>query len=572
MGRPTLFSDMPGSTDPFDQAYGPENANPISPFDLATSDSTAFGYALEGALDLNPFPMAVRQLRVLKEDMFGGTERVSAEDARKENAERGFDLTVPDGGISRYELDMLQYFKQREVRRNRILMGSTGLTGMAAQFAGGLTGTLADPINIASMFIPIVPEARVAAMLARQSASMVGRAGVRAGVGAVEGAVGAALIEPITYTGAQLQQAEYSVADSFVNVMFGGVAGGGLHMLGGGVYDYRGAKAAKGIDALMLRMRREGMARAPDEVHLEALRRSVDAAENDMPPRAKDVYDTYEAQRRADGYNADGTKKLFYIDEPPRNDRLSLRDLGAMTARADTPVDAEEGYVYHATNVERAQEIADTGNLNPHDPGAYTDQDAWPDGATQPRIYFSGDPKVVGAFAPEDGESVIIRTVKPDDAKKESGTGDIVAEKPVPSDKLEILGADGKWHPINDVFKAADQYDREATATAGGDVPRSAADDPRNVAAEMEKTDSWAQEAKRDGAAFDPKEAAKDFPDEETYAAQLDALKAHIQSLKNRELLTPELEAMIKEGDEAAKKMEQEAEAYEAAVICEAEL
>jgi hypothetical protein len=98
------------------------------------------------------------------------------------------------------------------------------------------------------------------------------------------------------------------------------------------------------------------------------------------------------------------------------------------------------------------------------------------------------------------------------------------------------------------------------------------ADDPRNVAAEMEKTDTWAQEAKRDGATFDPKEAAKDFPDEETYAAQLEGLKAHIQSLKNRELLTPELEAMIKEGDDAAMKLEQEAEAYEAAIICEAEL
>lgn len=73
-------------------------------------------------------------------------------------------------------------------------------------------------------------------MLGR-AASPLGRAGVRAGVGAVEGAVGAAIIEPLPLLAAQQDQTEYGLSDSLANIAMGGLLGGGLHTVGGAVSD-----------------------------------------------------------------------------------------------------------------------------------------------------------------------------------------------------------------------------------------------------------------------------------------------------------------------------------------------
>ncbi len=49
----------------------------------------------------------------------------------------------------------------------------------------------------------------------------------RAVRGAVEGAVGASVLEPFIYGVAQKVQADYDLYDSFMNVGFGTVLGGG---------------------------------------------------------------------------------------------------------------------------------------------------------------------------------------------------------------------------------------------------------------------------------------------------------------------------------------------------------
>src|SRR5690606_9225885 len=77
---------------------------------------------------------------------------------------------------------------------------------------------------------------RYAAMLGR-AATPLARAGVRAGVGAVEGAVGAAIIEPLPLIAAQMDQTEYGLSDSLANIALGGLLGGGLHTVGGAVSD-----------------------------------------------------------------------------------------------------------------------------------------------------------------------------------------------------------------------------------------------------------------------------------------------------------------------------------------------
>ena len=103
-------------------------------------------------------------------------------------------------------------------------------------------------------------------------------------------------------------------------------------------------------------------------------------------------------------------------------------------------------YVYHATNMERASDIAAGGKLNTHRPGEFTDQSVWPDGATQKRNYFShGNPWM---FAPEEGAPTILRIKKSDHPFRRESTGDIYSTKPVPSSKIEYLDQGGTWKSL----------------------------------------------------------------------------------------------------------------------------
>jgi len=91
---------------------------------------------------------------------------------------------------------------------------------------------------VALAFVPVVGEAKMAAMLAR-STGVAGRLGVRAAVGAAEGAVGAAVIEPLVYGLANKLGDDYTVYDSFMNVAVGSVLGAGLHTAVGGAIEVK---------------------------------------------------------------------------------------------------------------------------------------------------------------------------------------------------------------------------------------------------------------------------------------------------------------------------------------------
>lgn len=86
----------------------------------------------------------------------------------------------------------------------------------------------ADPLNIASAFIPVVSQVRWAQWAQRFG---VGRA--RLATGAIEGAAGAAMVEPIVYLNALDEQLDYSAMNSLMNIGFGAGLGGGLHWAGG---------------------------------------------------------------------------------------------------------------------------------------------------------------------------------------------------------------------------------------------------------------------------------------------------------------------------------------------------
>lgn len=184
------------------------------------------GYAVEETFD--PMTgMTSPAYEVPKKRMF------SQEEAADRAKTAGVKLEFPKDGITEDAFNILVERKQDEMRRQDIMArGPSGFLPGVAKFGTAFGASLLDPINIASAFIPVVGEARYASLLA-SAGSTAARVLPRLGVGAAEGLVGAALVEPIIYGSARYEQADYGMADSALNIAFGGVFGGGLHVLGG---------------------------------------------------------------------------------------------------------------------------------------------------------------------------------------------------------------------------------------------------------------------------------------------------------------------------------------------------
>lgn len=176
------------------------------------------------------------------------TPLLTAEQARARIKEEGLDLTVDDSGIRAGALDILIERKREETKRKFILDNAPAST-VPVQLLAGFAASVLDPINVASAFVPIVGEARYASLLAKAGKSAMARAAVRAKVGAVEGAVGAALVEPLVLYASAQDQADYGAVDSLLNVAFGSVLGGGLHSAGGYISDVRRGTLLEGVKA-----------------------------------------------------------------------------------------------------------------------------------------------------------------------------------------------------------------------------------------------------------------------------------------------------------------------------------
>jgi hypothetical protein len=124
----------------------------------------------------------------------------------------------------------------------------------------------------------------------------------------------------------------------------------------------------------------------------------------------------------------------------------------ARTVRPSPEIKGSDGYAYHATSGERAGDIA-KGGLVTHRPDWGTDQDVWPDGAIEKRSYHTRSAEIAYAFAPEDGEPVLLRTpLSAHDFKVERFTKDLYTTKTIKPSSIEILTTDG-WIPIKEVFR-----------------------------------------------------------------------------------------------------------------------
>lgn len=222
--------------------------------DIPSDSGDVFGAAFDEAFSTNPSTSAFRLEELNQQDQGRAvvmgpesylapnagrlepeTPLIGAEQAGDQVAGAGLDIKIPEQGIRQGALDILMQRHQEQLARQQI-MARAGGGSLPTKIAGSLAASLLDPLNIASAFVPLVGEARYARLLAG-AASPLERAAVRGGVGALEGSVGAAILEPLPLLAAQQDQTEYGLSDSLANIALGGLLGGGLHSVGGAVSD-----------------------------------------------------------------------------------------------------------------------------------------------------------------------------------------------------------------------------------------------------------------------------------------------------------------------------------------------
>ena len=157
-------------------------------------------------------------------------KQIAPEEANERFGELGLTFDEP---VSEEALGIIVRRKREEITRLNILRrGPQGVIPMGAKFLTSLAVSVIDPINVASAFIPVGGEARIAGLVAR-----FGKNSARFRTGLIEGAVGAAAVEPIILSAAANDQSDYTALDSLLNVAIGSILGGGLHVGVGKISD-----------------------------------------------------------------------------------------------------------------------------------------------------------------------------------------------------------------------------------------------------------------------------------------------------------------------------------------------
>lgn len=144
------------------------------------------------------------------------------------------DLTF-DAPMSPQAAAVLAADKRRELIEDQIRSRAPeGFGTGALGFGANIIASATDPIELASAFIPIVGPAGRAA-LGVNAATRGARIAGRAKVGAIQGAGGAALLEPLYYGLSRDAQLDYEMSDVIANIGIGAVLGGTGGVISGAV-------------------------------------------------------------------------------------------------------------------------------------------------------------------------------------------------------------------------------------------------------------------------------------------------------------------------------------------------
>ncbi|KXV18205.1 hypothetical protein [Gluconobacter oxydans] len=183
-------------------------------------------------------------------------QQLSADDANKQFGIPGtlkFDAPVS----SAVAADLNGAKRRQMLRQDAIDSGPQGVAASIARGTAGMIPQFLDPINIGASFVPGLGDARMASLLAegamtaerfgagRIANGLLGQAArteatgaalgaTRAGrllQGASQGAMGQAALEPLNYAFDRDEHNDWSMGQALGDIAFGGILGGGLHML-----------------------------------------------------------------------------------------------------------------------------------------------------------------------------------------------------------------------------------------------------------------------------------------------------------------------------------------------------
>lgn len=167
--------------------------------------------------------------------------------------EQGVDLTIPDTGVTEDYL-ALQIKRKKEYQQRQDIMARSpkGLLFGTAEFTTGLAASMLDPLNIAASFIPVGRLVAPAMAARAETAATLGqRTMARAGVGAIEGTAGQALVEPLTAFSYSQEQLDYTLINSLQNIAFGAILGSAAHTGFGLIRDKLGPRPQTQFQKLM---------------------------------------------------------------------------------------------------------------------------------------------------------------------------------------------------------------------------------------------------------------------------------------------------------------------------------
>jgi hypothetical protein len=283
-------------------------------------------------------------------------------------------IEVNDDGITEGLAELLAESKDRREEINLTLSRSRGGMGlMAAQFGVGLAGSMLDPLNVAAgVFFPNVSIARAALMMQKY-----GKNGGRFVAGAIDGAAQATLIEPLILGQATLEQdTDYNLMDSFMNVTFGTVLGGGLHAGFGRISDTIEKSKSK----------------------REALAVATGQALSGQPIRAGELH--AQAERQAD---------IEIIQRA--NERIAARE-SELASTVERTVDPETGQILTQKIVDQPRRLYDL------ETGVPIDAKYKRKGNAIPSVLKATMPKGLLSFLRKSGNKIDPNSAGADDLKK----------------------------------------------------------------------------------------------------------------------------------------------------------
>lgn len=487
--------------------------------------------------------------------------------------------------------------QRRLARQNAIERRAGGIgTGMAARFGTELLVGLLDPLNVASAFIPVVPEAKIAAALAGASGAF-GRAGVRAGVGATEGAAGALALEPVNYALDRANQNDWTMGNAAMNIALGAAMGGVLHPLAGRFgAEERALRARDSVQSVIERMppevremsmrgsladvvegRAVNVAPSMDAARLAAAAEDVSARAARIEAMAADAPRVAEVRTIADELRPIGRGEaapvslLEFIGQ-----KGGILDQGGdlKAIGADVHFVPGQGRIVRKSGVEMdyiREAAEEAGYLRPNSTVADL-IDAIAEEVAGRRVYLPHEAAAANErrlARMSDREQEIAANYRTELARLAEDYG--VGLKPAELDHAVMMTLDG-MHPDEAIRAATVGADLRATGFLDDAVTEMEA--ARELARQgVLDVDMRLAEAARAidelrMAAGDPDGVlAKQMADVQKMQAELDAI---VDAERASGRFSPEQERMLREFDEAAKMAEGDAKAIEAAGFCAA--